>query len=373
MLKTLKRTIFYTIFAILVLNSIPVFAATYNKDLSISLNDIKFPDNVIKGQEIKIYASVNNNSSYDLTGVVKFYNERTGNYINSDQPISVLPKKPDDVFVGWTPSISGYHTIAVRLIPWETDGDNPNNNKITKKVYVDIDSDKDGTGNQLDADDDNDGTGDKDDAFPLDPKENQDTDKDGIGNNADTDDDNDGVQDIKDAFPLDSKESKDTDNDGVGDNKDAFPYDSKEHQDSDKDGVGDNADPNDKNHGPIPAITVSDTKVSIGKKLTFNAIRSRDPDGKIVNYEWNFGDGKIGTGVLTEHSYAKSGKYIATLKVTDDKKESRSQQIQIQVGYSVMFIILMGVTILLILLLLVLTIFIYKRFFLAEKKRKRKK
>ena len=44
----------------------PTFAATYSKDLSITSNDIQFPKNVIKGQKIKIYASVKNNSKYDL-------------------------------------------------------------------------------------------------------------------------------------------------------------------------------------------------------------------------------------------------------------------------------------------------------------------
>lgn len=47
-----------------------------------------------------------------------------------------------------------------------------------------------------------------------------DTDGDGTPDNVDTDDDNDGVADSSDAFPLDATETVDSDGDGVGDNAD---------------------------------------------------------------------------------------------------------------------------------------------------------
>lgn len=329
-----------------------VSAQEFSQDLSISPSSVQVAENILAGDTIRIYVTVHNNSDFDLSGVVKFYDEKISGFIASDQPISVLANKTDDVFIDWATSSAGEHPIAIRVVPWETDGDNPDNNKVTKPVYIDIDSDDDGTGNRLDQDDDNDGVPDTDDAFSLNLDESLDTDGDGIGDNADTDDDGDGVPDVEDAFPLDSNESKDTDKDGTGDNSDIFPYDSSEWMDSDGDGIGDNADPNDENHSPIPFIEMSETKVQTGKELTFNAIKSRDPDGEIIKYEWNFGDGADDTGVIVSHKYEKSGEYIVTLNVTDDLDESRVQQVQVNVTWGWLTIILIISTLLLIFLLL---------------------
>lgn len=329
-----------------------VFAQEFSQDLSVSPGSVQVAENILVGDTIRIYVTVHNNSDFDLSGVVKFYDEKTSGFIASDQPISVLANKTDDVFIDWATSSVGEHPIAIRVVPWETDGDNPDNNKVTKPVYIDTDSDGDGTGDRLDQDDDNDGVPDIDDAFPLDPNESLDTDGDGIGDNADIDDDGDGVPDAEDAFPLDSNESKDTDKDGTGDNSDIFPYDSSEWMDSDGDGIGDNADPNDENHSPVPFIEMSETKVQTGKELTFNAIKSRDPDGEIIKYEWNFGDGVDDTGVIVSHKYEKSGEYIVTLNVTDDLDESRVQQVQVKVTWGWLTIILIISTLLLVFLLL---------------------
>ena len=330
----------------------PVFAQEFNQDLFINESDVRVSNNILKGQQIRMYVTVNNPSQVDLSGVVKFYDERISQFIAADQPVSVLAEKTDDVYVDWSSDLTGEHTIAIRVVPWNEEGDNPDNNKVVKKIYVDIDSDGDGTGDRLDNDDDNDGVPDKDDAFPLDPNESKDTDGDGIGDNADTDDDNDGISDVMDIFPLDPYETKDADNDGVGDNNDPFPYDPNEWMDSDRDGLGDNADPNDTNHGPIPIINISDTKVCVGKMLTFNALESRDPDGEITDFEWDFGDGTIETGVIIDHIYEKPGDYLVALKVTDDSGEYREQQVQVKVTSNWALIALIAVTILLILLLL---------------------
>lgn len=355
--------------------AVPTYAQQYNKDLFIGSGDVKVKPNILKGDKVKIYATVHNDSYYDLSGVVKFYDEKTASYIGSDQPVSVLAKSTDDVFIDWDASLVGEHPVSVRVVPWETTGDDPGNNKITKKIYVDIDTDGDGKGNRQDSDDDNDGVSDSSDAFPLDPKESKDSDKDGIGDNADTDDDGDGVSDTQDAFPLDPKESKDTDKDGVGDNSDPFPLDPKEWKDSDSDGLGDNADPDDNNKGPTPSISVSSTEVQTDKEITFNAINSKDTDGKIVKYEWDFDDGTTETGIIIEHAFAKTGLYLVTLKVTDDKGEYREKQIQINVTTNVLTTALIITSILLLLLLLGLLIpghrFHYKRMFAKKKSNRR--
>lgn len=41
-------------------------------------------------------------------------------------------------------------------------------------------------------------------------------------------------------------------------------------------------------------------------------------DGTIVSYEWDWGDGTAGTGMMASHTYAAYGAYLITLTVTDD-------------------------------------------------------
>lgn len=60
-----------------------------------------------------------------------------------------------------------------------------------------------------------------------------------------------------------------------------------------------------------------DQTVGVGTTVTFNASASQDPDGTIVSYFWDFGDGSNGTGVTTTHAYTELGTYIVTLTVRD--------------------------------------------------------
>jgi hypothetical protein len=340
---------------LIVVQAVPrlAYAQNYNKDLSVSADGVRAVSSAISGKIVRIYATVSNNSAYDLFGVVKFYDENRKSFISTDQPVSVVAGKTDDVFVDWLAGAVGDNPISVRIMPWDESGDDSSNNKVTKNIYVDIDSDGDGIGNRLDADDDNDGTPDIRDTFPLNSGEWLDTDGDGIGDNADTDDDNDGVSDTEDAFPLNSGETKDTDGDGAGDNSDKFPDDPKEWADSDSDGLGDNSDPNNQNHGPVPEIGAGDMKTHVGETMTFNALKSNDPDGEVVTFEWNFGDGKIATGVIVDHVYESIGEYNVTLTVTDDRGESRKLTTEITVIYKWQTIALMLATTLIVLLFLV--------------------
>ncbi len=52
--------------------------------------------------------------------------------------------------------------------------------------------------------------------------------------------------------------------------------------------------------------------------VTFDASASRDPDGSITSYAWDFGTGITGTGRSVEHTYGESGSYQVRLTVTDD-------------------------------------------------------
>src|SRR5207245_6531121 len=48
---------------------------------------------------------------------------------------------------------------------------------------------------------------------------------------------------------------------------------------------------------PAASFTTSPSSPVVGATVTFNASASRGPDGKIVTYTWDCGDGSFGTGV----------------------------------------------------------------------------
>jgi hypothetical protein len=52
--------------------------------------------------------------------------------------------------------------------------------------------------------------------------------------------------------------------------------------------------------------------------IQFNGSGSYDPDGEVINYIWNFGDGTLGFGEQSTHTYVTTGKFNVTLMVIDD-------------------------------------------------------
>ncbi|MEK7544704.1 MAG: PKD domain-containing protein [Patescibacteria group bacterium] len=349
-------------------------------DLSVDQTSLRFSTNVfVEGQKVKIYATATNKTSKDLYGVIRFFDDKTKKQIGTDQPISVFAGKTDDVFIDWYPN-SGSETVSAKLYPFEQDGDNVENNSVTKTVSVESDFDRDGNPDITDVDDDNDRTADNEDAFPKNKNEQKDTDGDGKGDNEDLDDDNDGIPDTEDALPLDPTETKDNDKDGIGDNKDpnddndglydgqeiaigtnpkvadtdgdgvidgkdAFPLDPKESKDSDHDGIGDNAD-SDRDNDGIPNIKDKfpenlTAKIQVqgvpfivapGEKISLNASETKDPDGKIRKVRWKVDNEKEQEGVILEKTFTETGSHKITVKIQDDSGEEISKNYTIYVS-----------------------------------------
>jgi PKD repeat protein len=66
------------------------------------------------------------------------------------------------------------------------------------------------------------------------------------------------------------------------------------------------------------------TATCSGFDCTFDASASSDFDGTIVDYQWVFGDGGTGSGLVTSHSFPAAGTYPVELTVTDDEGASGS-------------------------------------------------
>jgi nucleoid-associated protein YgaU len=81
---------------------------------------------------------------------------------------------------------------------------------------------------------------------------------------------------------------------------------------------------------PPRAVISGPTSGSVGENLSFSGANSTDPDGRIVSYAWNFGDGTTGSGVNVTHSYKAAGTYKVTLTVTDDGRGTAQATIQTQ-------------------------------------------
>jgi len=57
---------------------------------------------------------------------------------------------------------------------------------------------------------------------------------------------------------------------------------------------------------------------TVGVAVAFDGSASNDPDGSIISYSWDYGDGATGSGVNPSHTYASASVYNVTLTVTDD-------------------------------------------------------
>ncbi|MCD6527639.1 MAG: S8 family serine peptidase [Desulfuromonas sp.] len=58
--------------------------------------------------------------------------------------------------------------------------------------------------------------------------------------------------------------------------------------------------------------------------ISFDGSNSYDDDGDALTYRWNFGDGIIGSGVTTTHSYTSGDDYTVSLIVNDGKADSEA-------------------------------------------------
>src|ERR1700739_4212860 len=50
----------------------------------------------------------------------------------------------------------------------------------------------------------------------------------------------------------------------------------------------------------------------VAQGISFNGGGSSDPNGYLLNYSWNFGDGTNGTGATPTHTYSSAGSFTVS-------------------------------------------------------------
>ena len=72
------------------------------------------------------------------------------------------------------------------------------------------------------------------------------------------------------------------------------------------------------NSAPIADAELTPRSGPAPQQVDFDATTSRDPDGSVAAWSWDFGDGTQGSGARASHVYKAAGRYFPKLTVTDN-------------------------------------------------------
>lgn len=87
---------------------------------------------------------------------------------------------------------------------------------------------------------------------------------------------------------------------------------------------------------PPTAVINVPNQIEVGQPATFDGSGSAPGNGgKIVRYDWDFGDGEKASGPAVDHTFQSAGTYNVTLFVTDEAGQSGSSAINVNVTETV--------------------------------------
>ncbi len=85
------------------------------------------------------------------------------------------------------------------------------------------------------------------------------------------------------------------------------------------------------NRSPVASFTMSPSQGSKDTRFTFDASASRDPDGSITGYSWDFGDSHTASGKQATHVYNAAGNFKVKLTVTDNNQGKGTNERDVQI------------------------------------------
>ncbi|HDP96315.1 MAG TPA: PKD domain-containing protein, partial [Euryarchaeota archaeon] len=72
------------------------------------------------------------------------------------------------------------------------------------------------------------------------------------------------------------------------------------------------------NYSPVAVMSITPSPAYTDMMVTFDGSGSYDPDGTVVDWMWDFGDGMTDSGEVVYHAYGVPGMYTVTLTVYDE-------------------------------------------------------
>ncbi len=335
-------------------------------DLKIEQSDVRLShENLIAGDQVRLYASVHNVGDEDVSGYVTFY--QGSNLIGASQVISVLANgSAEEVYIDFVVPSSSFN-IQAQVEGTDPEDEDPSNNvTITATYHPILDDDRDGIEN------------DADDCPAVADASQIDSDDDGEGDACDSDDDDDGLSDEVEAEIGSNPLMTDTDGDGVEDQSDSFPVDPERVEDQDvvksteqnENGIDQEtdatvtfkdiisqvaqtiqestaADGETDDVGAPTELSESEEEVLPIQEIAFsaNAVFSytRDswntftftllsPDVDDQQVSWDFGDGVSSTKSVVTHTF-HPGSYAVRLTLTDQQGVSSTETAQVLVPF----------------------------------------
>lgn len=86
------------------------------------------------------------------------------------------------------------------------------------------------------------------------------------------------------------------------------------------------------NQPPTASICIDRLSGPLPLHVSVDGWDSTDPEGSVLLYDWDLGDGSVATGRATAHTYVTAGTYTIALVVTDDGGDTASATVDINVG-----------------------------------------
>jgi PKD repeat protein len=82
---------------------------------------------------------------------------------------------------------------------------------------------------------------------------------------------------------------------------------------------------------PVAHLNFQPQEGNTNTVFQFDGSTSTDSDGRIQNYEWDFGDGAIASGARVSHRFSQKGDFSVVLKVTDNDGLESSKEKSLKV------------------------------------------